>query len=273
MLMRDITCAAPADVVPSAMIESLLKGVGDGSFGDCVLQAANKVAEFNHCTLFEFHGRDAPSFIGLASCNSNRRIANSHSTEAYLGGFHLLDPARAVMHEKGEKLFIRYHAGRELQNRDYRQTCYELANIVDRFSIVANTQHGSWFVANLFRDTSQGPLPEGKRDHLASFAFLIALAGRRDIALRKATHALSLGRLEEQAGLLTARLSERERQVCSRILAGRTTSEIASELDIRESTVVTYRRRAYERLNIHGRRELKQHFESSRLLAALKTAP
>lgn len=273
MLMRDITCAAPADAVPSAMIESLFKGVGDASFGDCVLQAANKVAEFNHCTLFEFHGPGAPSFIGLASCNSNRRIANTHSTEAYLGGFHLLEPARAVMHEKGEKLFIRYHAGRELQNRGYRQTCYESASIVDRFSIVANTQCGSWFVANLFRDASQGPLLEGRLEYLAKFAFLIALAGRRDAALRKAAQAPSLGRLGEQAGLLAAKLSERERQVCSRILAGHTTSEIASELGIRESTVVTYRRRAYERLNIHCRRELNQHFESGRSLAALKAAP
>ena len=45
-------------------------------------------------------------------------------------------------------------------------------------------------------------------------------------------------------------LSERERQVCLGVLDGKKTELIAGDLDLSPATVVTYRRRAYEKLGI-----------------------
>lgn len=47
-----------------------------------------------------------------------------------------------------------------------------------------------------------------------------------------------------------AALSERERQVCLGVLAGKKTEIIANEIGVAPSTVTTYRRRAYEKLGI-----------------------
>lgn len=50
-----------------------------------------------------------------------------------------------------------------------------------------------------------------------------------------------------------AALSERERQVCLGVLDGKKTELIAGDLDLSPATIVTYRRRAYEKLGISSR--------------------
>lgn len=50
-----------------------------------------------------------------------------------------------------------------------------------------------------------------------------------------------------------AALSERERQVCLGVLDGKKTEMIAGELGLSPATIVTYRRRAYEKLGISSR--------------------
>ena len=52
------------------------------------------------------------------------------------------------------------------------------------------------------------------------------------------------------------RLTERERDVCERILLGYTSIGIGLDLNIAPSSVVTYRRRAYEKLGIATQNEL-----------------
>ncbi|WP_319531481.1 LuxR C-terminal-related transcriptional regulator [uncultured Cohaesibacter sp.] len=51
-------------------------------------------------------------------------------------------------------------------------------------------------------------------------------------------------------------LSDRERQVCIGILSGKKAERIAADMQVATSTVVTYRRRAYEKLGISSRAAL-----------------
>jgi DNA-binding NarL/FixJ family response regulator len=51
-------------------------------------------------------------------------------------------------------------------------------------------------------------------------------------------------------------LPPREVEVCARILLGMTTAGIALDLELCETTVKTYRKRAYQRLSIGSEREL-----------------
>ena len=52
------------------------------------------------------------------------------------------------------------------------------------------------------------------------------------------------------------RLTAREAEVCERILIGYTSTGISLDLDIKPSSVNTYRRRAYEKLGIATQNEL-----------------
>lgn len=60
----------------------------------------------------------------------------------------------------------------------------------------------------------------------------------------------------EQRILETKRLSKREAEVCARILFGCSSCEIASDLGIGKESVMTYRKRAYQHLEIGSQREL-----------------
>ena len=51
-------------------------------------------------------------------------------------------------------------------------------------------------------------------------------------------------------------LSERERQVCLGMLVGRKAETIADDMGVKPSSIVTYRRRAYEKLGISSRSQL-----------------
>lgn len=51
-------------------------------------------------------------------------------------------------------------------------------------------------------------------------------------------------------------LSDREAQVCARILAGITMEGVALDLDVAKTTALTYKRRAFEKLNISSYQQL-----------------
>jgi DNA-binding CsgD family transcriptional regulator len=51
-------------------------------------------------------------------------------------------------------------------------------------------------------------------------------------------------------------LSKREIEVCARVIAGMTIDRTAVDLAIKRTSVITYRQRAYEKLNISRQNEL-----------------
>lgn len=55
---------------------------------------------------------------------------------------------------------------------------------------------------------------------------------------------------------VVGRLSQREMEVLSRILAGKGTKEIAMELDVSDKTVATHRGRLLKKLNLHSSHDL-----------------
>jgi DNA-binding CsgD family transcriptional regulator len=67
---------------------------------------------------------------------------------------------------------------------------------------------------------------------------------------------LSIDDIEMRLKAACPILSGRERSVCARTVAGVTAEGIAIDLGIKQSSVLTYRRRAYERLNISTAHQL-----------------
>jgi DNA-binding CsgD family transcriptional regulator len=67
---------------------------------------------------------------------------------------------------------------------------------------------------------------------------------------------LDLEAIERCLEYLPGGLSKREREVCSRAAAGKTIEGTALDLDIRKTSVVTYRQRAYQKLGISRQNEL-----------------
>ena len=60
----------------------------------------------------------------------------------------------------------------------------------------------------------------------------------------------SIDQIERRLGTIYVCLTERERAVCARTMVGMTAEAIALDLGISMASVLTYRRRAYERYRV-----------------------
>lgn len=80
-----------------------------------------------------------------------------------------------------------------------------------------------------------------------------------DVVERKATMGTALSSLPmimETMASVPVQLSAREADVCARILYGMSAMEISAELSVGPASVVTYRKRAYQKLNVATHHEL-----------------
>ena len=62
--------------------------------------------------------------------------------------------------------------------------------------------------------------------------------------------------LMERLTRIETNLTQREKEVCARILLGMSSEGIGLDLGIKMQSVLTYRKRAYARLNISSQNEL-----------------
>jgi DNA-binding CsgD family transcriptional regulator len=73
---------------------------------------------------------------------------------------------------------------------------------------------------------------------------------------RSANAPLTVAQLEARFATRFAELTPRERQVCARAARGMSVDETARDLGIARTSVLTYRQRAYQRLEVASSLEL-----------------
>ena len=148
---------------------------------------------------------------------------------------------------------------------EYRDHFFTQHDLVDKISITLKIDEG-YIYCNFYRIGESGEFTEYERKILESILPLItSLIGshlrimklQSDPAASEETSARSLVHsiISSRAAPFD-KLTERESEVCERILVGFTSTGIGLDLGIAESSVNTYRRRAYEKLEIASQNEL-----------------
>jgi DNA-binding CsgD family transcriptional regulator len=143
---------------------------------------------------------------------------------------------------------------RDVPDADYRKSCFEQPAIGERVSIMRRV-NTKWLVLNCARSRVAGAFTSDDIAILKLFgAFVLPLVARHEqlfeIMGLSRNSTLSIEVLEDRFGQLLSALTARERQVCARTLMGMTAEAIALDLSIGRASVLTYRQRAYRRLNI-----------------------
>lgn len=119
---------------------------------------------------------------------------------------------------------------------------------------------GTTVALSLLRSDPLPPFPDEGIQRVQEVADVLihVLAKHAELCLRQVSAAQALTSLPdiESCILSIACLPRREAQVCARVLYGMATTGIALDLNVSEETVKTYRKRAYQRLNIGSGREL-----------------
>jgi DNA-binding CsgD family transcriptional regulator len=97
-------------------------------------------------------------------------------------------------------------------------------------------------------------------NHFAALAkLLLATAQKHEMLIDRPPsfpRHLNVEGIERLLNLHSPELSPREREVCARAVAGKTIEGTSLELDIRRTSVITYRQRAYQKLGISRINEL-----------------
>jgi hypothetical protein len=231
----------------SALYEGLLGSLGTEQFGENVRDAVQaltagamriylfEATDREHSSLQYFHGEPGLPALFPAYCRWYRQqdpVSDAYAAAPRCSDFALQRVRPAHIASPG-----------------FRRRIFDEPGIVERVSVIQRGFDG-WRVMNVGRHAADGRCTDEEIDALVSVACLVLpmLPLNRQRALPP--EVLSVEELEQRFANRFALLSTRERQVCARAAAGRGVADTARELGIAETSVLTYRRRAYQRLQV-----------------------
>jgi DNA-binding NarL/FixJ family response regulator len=242
---------------PSGGLPEIIEAIGSDRFGAKLLSYLHKVCGADHCAVFQL-GHDSLSQVEARS-HDGTNIASRQSSRYLDQQYWRKDPAMCearsrVLHK--EPVLIRVDIS-DLVDTDLRETIYP--HIRERL-VIAGRRQESAFGLSILRTDVHGAFSDGDIHRIGSVAELLVslLAKHADLVLQRPNVALALTSLTEIESCIVAmtELPRREVEVCARVLFGLSTVGIALDLSIGEESVKTYRKRAYQRLQLGCGREL-----------------
>jgi len=245
-----------------------VKALGTDDFEAALMALLSEVVPVDHCAIFTYSERGHAGHLFTHSRMPPRDA--EQLARDYVERFHDRDPNFAAMQEMGG---IDYHRfSRPDLNTDYdpayQNHFFDRSGLIDKASSVGRIEDGQVY-CNFYRMTESQPYSEKDwavlKDLLPLATALVAAHydmarargqihldnGSEHIVRKSIVHNIISHDVEPFTSL-----TDRERQVCERILLGYTTTGIGLDLDIAPTSVATYRKRAYAKLSISSQNEL-----------------
>lgn len=241
-----------APTTMGAVYEKLLDAVDTDAFGPTLLDSLLQLtAGVRRLYLFESTSLDQ-NHLQYYFCEPYVEELFPTYSKRYLGQ----DPIREAYRAApmcSDVVLQRIQPG-DISSPAFRQQFFETGGIVERISIVQKGQH-AWRGMSVARHESQGCVSDDELNTLLSLAFLaLPMIPRHQ---RRRQHGnLSIEQVETRFAQRYSQLTGRERQVCARAVVGMTIEATALDLGIAKTSVLTYRQRAYLRLNVNSPLEL-----------------
>jgi DNA-binding CsgD family transcriptional regulator len=243
--------ARPAtnDITPAVL------AIGRPEFAQSLIATLRRVAGVGHCMVFSFAGeRSARCLLDIGNIPIGAELG-----AAYSDHFHLADPNRdAIFREQavGTSVVLPVFARRMYGDR-YRKIFFEDSGIVDKLAAAVWVGQTCFYV-NFYRTTSQGRFASDENERLRAVAPAVSAAVARHFQHEPVSQEDPDRTLEAlfASGAPFARLTGREKAVCLRIVSGLSSEAISADLGISLHSTLTYRKRAYEKLDISSQNEL-----------------
>lgn len=238
-------------------LANAIAAIGDDAFPEKLLALFHGVSGADLCSAFEIGEDGELHFLFAAGHHPNIPSFAETASLAYARTFWRKDQTtrRALSAATGGVQLVR-QAWNGIADSDYRRTCYERGEIVERLTLYA--AGGRAIFASAYRTRQSGPSTAAEIEALEKAApdILALIVKHVDVTSRaQFGHAP----LHEMSRILSERgkLSAREAAVAAALLIGKSQAEIASETGVALSSVITYRRRAYRKLGVATRRDLQ----------------
>lgn len=222
------------------------------------MRTGKEIIEADYCTLFAFPAGGDPSCLvatGVESPNAAMQASRSYLREHWRSDPILKD------RQLGNQRTIYHTFSSEFADVRYRRDCFDIPKISDRLTLVFR-ENKTLLRMSFYRYRRRYSFGLAETDRLRNAWRLFQESAKRhfllssELGVDPATGRPSLRVMSERLQHMDRGLSEREIEVCSRILVGLTAEGISHELGIGLTSVITYRKRAYGKLGISSQSEL-----------------
>jgi len=232
-------------------IAGCIDRLGKGEFYPRFFQMMKTLGHIDQFMVFEFSPNGDYAMCRLAH-NVESPDLGLELASLYLDGAYLDDP---MLKELKESVLSQTDVApcRLLEKRElppvYRRRFFNIPDFDTKFSfVVLDRESQHLFYVNFYSKREDGFAAE-QLDSLKTVSSLIgSLLLKHFQDERKQRGGIK--------SLLASGLSEREAQICNMILGGHTAKSIGHDLSLSESTVVTYKKRAFDKRNINRKSEL-----------------
>lgn len=243
--------------VPAAAAAALLEAAASPCSADAMLRAVQTVVPIDYLSLVDIR-RDLPELVEGSASRPQERSVVAQCFAIYRRHYYRRDailPLAAQLLSRPASTGLTLHCrADELPDSGWRADIYERERLTDRFTLMHTPAPGVVQAIHLYRDERQGRFCAHEIDRLVGFAPLLrqahAAAWRAGAATADRDRRIAEG--ERRLLRLAPNLSPRERAVCARIAQGMSADGVAADLDVAPSTVLTLRKRAYQKLGEAG---------------------
>lgn len=250
---------ASARVSPAVALADATDAIGEPGFAARALDLVNAAFEVDFLSVYGVNGDRVPRMFMSAS-----RAAYDVSDDcfrSYQRGLYKCDRTFSVAKEMAVAGIpaLTHWNEREMPS-PHRDQIYRRHGIVERLSVVSADEQRGLLAINLYRYAASGGFRDRDFEAAESIGRPLLACVRKHLRVSALIEASSrTNDPGDTRGKLIARcpdLTERELDVCERLLRGWTYDGISHDLGLTVPTVKTYRARAFERLGIHFRSEL-----------------
>ena len=248
---RLIRPAAGTGDIPA--VTSLIEKLGTPDFPASLFRAASAWVMPEHMAAFVFDADMKPRTIFAE--NAGPAKVSQDVAVRYCREYYQYDLANRQLREAGyQGSWILKTSASEVIHSEYRHHCYTAVRLDDRISL-SDTRDGRTLRINLYRPKGND-FTEDEIHSIGDKAPLMLALVRRHADLGAASRPNSHAYYRERLTAVAPTLTSREADVCAAIIRGVTSEGIALELGVGLNTVLTYKKRAYARLNISSQNQL-----------------
>jgi DNA-binding CsgD family transcriptional regulator len=234
---------------------ALIKDAGTGRFVGSMLEFCRKCIRADFVSIFAYSETGDPTLVGTATTTAaeNARKAAIGYMQYFASdvNFNLASRRRAGA-------YVTYQTAGEIASSHYRRACYDRTGIADRLSLVCVGPARSTSVS-VYRSHGNGCFSDRELDRARGLLPILMAGADRHDRVRETVSGGKNAAIDEIQASLKARyprMSRRELEVAARVKAGMSARQIATELGIAETTVITHRSSAYARVGVASLRGL-----------------
>jgi len=247
----DFGRAVPFDV------PRLVVSCGLAEFETDVAEIAKGALGCDFVTGFAFSNDAPPDVVCTSSIHQDNRAKSV--SKPYASTYWRTDPTNLFRYPefRTDKTYIVLMSEDQVPDESYRNDCYTYTGVKNRLSMLK--QHGESILKVSFH-WRQKP-SDFDNAYLDGFLpqanILFALIAKHKALVPSSRHDSNAAqKFRGDVGRYCPSLTAREREVCSLIAIGMSSVAIGLTLDVSVNTVLTFRRRAYAKLQISSQNEL-----------------